>query len=182
MRIVFCDTETSDLPDRNPNAEIISYTICPWVDGVRGEMRTVHVYPVGPVHPEAQRVNGYTPELWASRGAVRSFDWHDLSNFREALDSAIVGGHNTGFDTGMIETVFARLKTARPDWNYRKVDTQAMAMGLVAIGVLKKAGLADVAAHFGIVNQAPHTSYGDVDCTINVFEALLGVYLKGYGF
>jgi len=182
VRIVFIDTETSDLPDRNPNAEIIAYTIQPWVDGVRGTAQTVHLFPRGPVAPEAQRVNGYTEALWHYRGAVRAFDDTDLAFLRQALDNAIVGGHNTGFDTNMIELEFARRRTAKPDWNYRKVDTQAMAMGLVGIGVIQKAGLVDMAKHFGIPHTNAHTSFGDVETTILVWEKFLEINLKAYGF
>jgi DNA polymerase III alpha subunit (gram-positive type) len=182
LRIVFFDTETSNLPERNPNAEIIAYTTRVWVDGNVGEPRTIHTFPYGEVHPEAAKINGYTPEEWTRRGAVRQFDWHDVTNLREALgNDAIIGGHNTGFDTDMVCRMFARANLSPPKWNYRKVDTQAMAQALVAIGAIKSASLVNVANYIGCDISGAHTSEGDVNMTIAVWEWFVGHALTSVG-
>lgn len=180
MHINFFDTETSDTLDKNPNAEIIAYSCQSWVNGVRGPMQTVHLLPRGPVSEGAAKVNGYTPEEWARRGAIRHFDWQDATNLQNMLDGQIVGGHNTKFDLDMVAATFKRANIKRPDWNYRVVDTQANAQLLVGLGVLKSARLTEVAAYFGINTNQAHTSAGDVDITIQVWECLCHLVLDGF--
>jgi DNA polymerase III alpha subunit (gram-positive type) len=170
MRITFFDTETSDLPERNPAAEIIAYTTQVWDSGVAQPAQTVYLLPTGPVAPEAAKVNGYTPEEWQRRGAVRSFSWEDATNLQQALHDQIVGGHNVGFDLDMVARTFARAGAAGPKPNYRKVDTQPMAQSLVALGLIQSASLVNVAKYFGVDVGAAHTSDGDVTMTIKVFE------------
>lgn len=174
MRVVFVDCETGHLDPQLGN--ILSYTIQAWADGLTGPAQTVYLLPTLPVDPGAAKVNGYTPEEWARRGATRHFDWNDRQ-ILTALDGAIVGGHNVKFDLGFIEAECRRLQVAVPSWNHRNIDTQALSMPLVAMGVIKSASLKDVAAFLGLPSHDAHTSEGDVRNTIAVWEWHLGIYL-----
>lgn len=186
MRIIFIDTETTGLnPHRNeidPTLGncILSYTIQAWTDGVLGPAQTIHLLPTCPVEPGAAKVNGYSPEEWARRGATRSFGWEDCTNLN-VLHDAIVGGHNVPFDLDFVAAEFARGKVASPKWNHRKVDTQALSMPLVALGAIKSAALAHVAAYWGIDHSQAHTSAGDVTTTIQVWERYVDLYLRAAG-
>ncbi len=179
MRIRFFDTETSDLPSRNPNAEIIAYTTQIWDNGVVQPPQTIHLLPRGPVADEAAKVNGYTPQEWARRGAVRHFDWQDVTNLQNALHDQTVGGHNTEFDLNMVKITFERANIALPKWNYQIVDTQRQAASLVALGLIAKQSLVNVAKYFGIDTSKAHSSEGDVAMTIAVFEAFALLMLDG---
>lgn len=179
MRIRFFDTETSDLPSRNPNAEIIAYTTQLWDNGVTSEAQTIHLLPTGPVAEEAAKVNGYTPEEWARRGAVRSFGWEDVTNLNNALHDQIVGGHNIEFDLDMVRRTFDRAKMAAPKPNYQLIDTQRQAAALVALNLITKASLVPACQYFGIDTSGAHTSAGDVTMTIKLFEAFALLSLDG---
>lgn len=174
VRIVFLDTETGGLDPKTAN--ILSYTLQIWVDGVRTAPQTTYLIPTLPVDPDAARVNGYSPEEWARRGADHSFDWNDLQRLMILKDS-IPGGHNTKFDLAFIDEECKRLQVMTPKWHYQIVDTQALSMALLGIGACQSPSLSKVCKDLGIPNVGAHTSDADVRMTIDLWEWHLGVYL-----
>jgi len=179
MRIVWFDTETSDLPERNPNAEIIAYTTRVWDNGILSEPHTVHLWPCGKVAEEAAKVNGYNPGEWLRRGAERTFDMTDAEYLARTLHDQIVGGHNTNFDLDMVNRTFIRAGMQPPKPNFRKVDTQPCAQLLVSLGLIASASLVNAAKFFGIDPGAAHTSEGDVNMTIQVWERFRNLIVSG---
>jgi DNA polymerase III alpha subunit (gram-positive type) len=179
MRITWIDTETTDVPERNPNCEIIAYCLQVWDNGQLFPMTTVYLLPTGPVAEEAAKVNGYTPQEWQRRGAVRPFDMSDAQFLVGAMSDQIIGGHNTAFDVDMIQRTLKRGGLAPLKINYRKVDTQAQAQALVSLGLIQTASLVNVAKYFGIDTTNAHTADTDVTNTIKVWEAFQDLMVSG---
>lgn len=187
MRIVFCDTETTGLdPDEG---EIIEYTFAEWEDGVRGRTVTRKVRPEGPVPESASRINGYTPEKWEAAGALpwSGADFDTLFSFIPSTQvgvrpsgRVVVGGHNTNFDLRFFGGQLRRKGWMLPlDHSHRIVDTMTGAATLLALGEIKSAALVSVAQYFGIDTSLAHSSAGDVEMTIRVFEEQIRLTLDG---
>lgn len=98
------DTETSGT--RPSLHELLSVAIVPsWT--TRAAI-VVYVTPTKPVDSEAARINGYTPELWAQRGAMSLPVAMDIvaESFKllyEQRPRAVIVAHNSGFDRGFLE-------------------------------------------------------------------------------
>lgn len=175
-RIVFCDTETTDLSAERGG--LISMALRVWNDGEITARYDRLIVPWGgaTITPEACRVNGYHPADWAAKGAT-PLDAAWLADMHKWLAGAIVGGSNVPFDKGFIAAECLRLGGQPPRWSHRNADTSAMAFPLYAAGIVENTGLAALAAHFGIAHEKPHDAGSDVDTTVAVFEALCDLYL-----
>jgi DNA polymerase III epsilon subunit-like protein len=179
--VIFIDTETTDLdPEKG---EIIEYTFAEWIDGVRGRHLTRKVMPVGPVSPKAAEINGYTREAWEAAGAQpwSSEDNGNVFNFIPAKEEGtrgegrvIVGGHNTRFDLDFLNWQIKKQGHRQAlDYSHRLIDTMTGAAPLMGLGELTSVSLVNVARYFGIDTSLAHSSAGDVEMTIQVWEYLL---------
>lgn len=171
-RLFWLDCETTGLdPEQN---EIISICLATHEAQPEGPPLPVvfakYFLPIGPVSPEAARVNGYSPERWAELGA-EPWSLEDLRTIKHMVEGKIPAGHNVAFDLGFLTSYFRRAGRDVPGWSHRKLDTQAMAMPLYLAGEIKSAALAACAEHFGLGVQ-DHTSAGDVTMTIALFGKL----------
>ncbi len=110
QRIISIDTETSDTL-KNPKAEIISIGLCLLSSDLSTIQSQLELYivPQGPVSPEAAAINGYTPELWAERGAVEPHlaaclikSWLRNTIIEYAVQLVPLA-HNAAFDKSMLE-------------------------------------------------------------------------------
>lgn len=185
--IIFIDTETTGL---DPDAgEIIEYTFAEWDAGVRGRVVTRKVRPVGPVPDSAARINGYTPEKWEEAGAL-PWGGADLDTLFSFIPSAVagvkpkgivrVGGHNTNFDLHFFGAQLRRQGWDLPlDHSHRIVDTMTAAAPLLDIGEVTSVTLVSLARYFGIDTSLAHSSAGDVEMTIRVYEEQIRLTLDG---
>lgn len=173
-RIVFCDTETTDLSAERGG--LVSMALRVWNDGDITARYDRLIIPWGgaTITPEACRVNGYHPADWAAKGAT-PLDAAWLADMHKWLAGAIVGGSNVPFDKGFIAAECVRLGGQPPRFDRREVDLTKMAMPLFVTGLIDGVGLAALAAHFGIAHEKPHDAGSDT--TVAVFEALCDLYL-----
>ena len=187
-RIIFFDTETTGILSRYPEAEIIEYTFQVWEDGVRGDFVTKKVKPGLPVPEEAARINGYTEEAWAGAQPWGVEDWENVRRFFPSCEAnvkpkgiVVPGGHNVDFDIDMLNNQIRRFHGLHLplDLSYRKVDTCRMAIALFELGEITSASLVNVARYFGIDTSLAHSSAGDVEMTIQVWEQFLLVLDSG---
>jgi DNA polymerase III epsilon subunit-like protein len=175
MRVVFFDTETTGLIDKNPEAEIVEYAGATWDDGnVTGEFHR-YVLPKNGCPEGAAKVNGYDEALWKSRSA-RPFVAADRLNLAQRLDGMMLGGSNPGFDKAMIRAECARLELPPPDWSYKHLDLGAFGLLLQLEGEVANAKLETLAAYFGLPHEA-HTAMGDVKASIGVWEACFARFM-----
>lgn len=176
MRIVFFDTETTGLIDKNPKAEIVEYAGATWDDGdVSGEFHR-YVIPVFGCPAEAAAINGYDEAKWRGAGA-ETFKVPHATELRQRLDGMMIGGSNPDFDKKMIRASCERLGQPVPDWSYKHLDLGAYGLLLQLAGEIVNAKLETLAAYFGIPHEA-HTAMGDVKASIGVWEAIHDRFLR----
>jgi DNA polymerase III epsilon subunit-like protein len=110
-----------------------------------GEEYSAYVLPVegALIEEEAARVNGYTPELWAARGArdaltvaLEFAGWLDWVRGKHGLDhwGFAAVAHNAGFDKGFLEWL-QRITGCDFGFNYRWECSQSLLGALIRAGV-----------------------------------------------
>lgn len=191
MKIIFFDTETTGLDPQTD--EIISYAFGIWEDGETTYTNTVYLTPTVPVSEGAARVNGYTPELWASRGAkpFSKEHYHDWvyylqgPNCRKPIGNSsaqsehlskvdAIGGSNVlGFDLAFVKAACARFGLTPPKWPHRICELNALGFPLWVTGKSRGAGLGHLAQYFNISDKDAHSAEGDVKMSVLVWEKFL---------
>jgi DNA polymerase III epsilon subunit-like protein len=172
VKIAFIDVETTGLdPERD---EIVDLCVRLWEDGKRGESYSKCFLAHGPISPEAQKVNGYDPEKWWKKNAVY-LTAEELSKALELVNQAeYLGGAATAFDRGFLHAACDRLRLPRPKISHRLIDVQSLAVPFFFLGQVKSLSLGAIDQGLcGGNGKVPHNAPGDVDITINVFEALV---------
>jgi DNA polymerase III epsilon subunit-like protein len=176
MRVVFFDTESTGLIDKNPDAEIVEYAGATWDDGeVTGEFHRF-VLPKNGCPDEAAKINGFDEAKWRA-ACARQFCGDDVVNLSQRLDGMMLGGSNPDFDKKMIRAECARLKLAPPDWSYKHLDLGTFGLLLQLEGAIANAKLETLADYFGIPHEK-HTAMGDVKASIKVWEACHERFLR----
>jgi DNA polymerase III alpha subunit (gram-positive type) len=174
--IAFKDHETSGLDPAT--GESIELFVKIW-DSAGGPShgRTWHRLwmPQGEVSLGAAKVNGFTREAWAARGArpLEPSDMFDLDAFLAESGATMFGGAATQFDVGFTKQQFRRARVEPHYMNkmsHRQVDVQSLGIPFVLAGKVRSVSLADLCKLFGVVNSAAHSAQGDVEATIAVFE------------
>lgn len=177
FRCVFLDTETTGL---DPAVDrIVSYSLRAWSlqDGP-GPAVSALVLPVGVhVSPEVRAINGFDEATWIARGATHFQESHAWQIAYHLTDGCILAGSNPQFDRRFLEAEFARIGWAFPKVSPRMIDTNSLAAPLLVIGHIRGTGLSSLCDYFSIPTPNRHTAHGDVDASIEVFEALLAAYL-----
>lgn len=178
------DTETTGL-DPNTGDEIISLAymlldenfVC-----AKKEQWFVNPSPGTVVSPEAARINGYTPELWASRNAIEQDDlivklislWST-----HGVRRAYPLGQNVGFDVNFLEALGRRnaafAAAQKQALAYHKVDTLSIAVSLdVAHAVSDmRYNLTALAERWEVPLTNAHDSLADLEATVEVFLKLV---------
>lgn len=169
MRIVFFDTETTGLLDKNPHAEIIEYAGATWDNGeVSGEFHKL-VWPRHGCPDEAAKINGFDAARWSAEGAI-AFNAGHARELAQRLDGMMIGGSNPAFDKAMMRAECSRQKLIAPDLSYKHLDLGAFGLLLQLEGEIENARLETLAEYFGIPHEK-HTAMGDVRAAIGVWEA-----------
>ncbi len=171
--LIVLDTETTGLVAGECQViEVYALRVQDGQPGVDELHRLVLLEPGARVDATALAVNGMDPY-----SAEHLRDAVSLHQVIEELDAWIGNGativaHNASFDRRMLEADARRvgLELCRAKWFCTKLWAQALQRrgAMPAIG----ARLADLCAHFGIVQADAHRAKGDVEATLAVFDAL----------
>lgn len=121
------------------------------------------VIPSVPMHPEAQKVNKYTPEKW-----VDALDLPEvLTNFHWVAKGAIAVGWNIDFDLRFITKAYKDLNWGEiPFKGYRCIDVGHL---LVPYRILNKMPGIDSTAQALLGRGVDHTGLGDCEITLDLF-------------
>jgi DNA polymerase III epsilon subunit-like protein len=179
LALIVVDTETGGLdPDQHCIIEIAAQTLLIGVGEVTlGADFYRRIKPDRPVSPEAARVNGYTPEGWASAddpalalGAFRTW----LSGQAQVHEKPTWCGCNPVFDLKFFNSDRKRHDVAEPaGLGYRLIDVQSMAVSLVYRGEISSVSLSALRKWAGCEGEQKHTALADVLDTCRVVGALL---------
>lgn len=132
-----------------------------------------YVLPRKPVDPEAAKINGYDPGLWAERGAVYIEDvLPDVDRF---LVGATPGGQNPDFDMRFLTAAYESANREMPKYDYHLVDVGMLAWPFVIAGILPGQGLRYSCEFFGLGKQV-HSAKDDIDKTIAVYMKIMSIY------
>lgn len=187
MRLVGIDCETTGLKPHGEIQEdgsvgtdqIIQYTLQVWDNGARASAQTIWLRPTVPVSDFIRKLTGYDEVQWDLHQA-RYPDWHEPAIWA-LLQDAIVLGSNPEFDLRFIGATCKALGFKAPKPSHRRVNLNSLGMQLVALGLVKGAGLQDLAKYFGVDMTGAHTSDGDVRIAFDVWEKFLDLNLKAIG-
>ncbi len=151
--IYFIDVETTGL---SHNDKIIEFCIVRYHNGYATSIQS-KVDPDGvPVHPQAQAVNGYSPEKW-SDAITQEEAYEKIRLFTQ--DRGVWIGHNVKFDLGFLSRLY---KDHGASLNARRtVDTYAIAFEhLVPMG-LKSLGFDEIRRFLGWKVHKHHSAFQD---------------------
>lgn len=123
--------------------------------------------------PEAAKINGYTPELWAERGAV--YIEEVLPEVDRFLVGATPGGQNPDFDMRFLTAAYESANREMPKYDYHLVDVGMLAWPFVIAGILPGQSLRYSCEFFGLGKQA-HSAKSDLDHTIGVYMKIMAIY------
>lgn len=139
------------------------------------------------VQPDAALVNGYTPALWAERGAVSQDAFfkqlrEDWRTYR--VSRAWPTGHNVSFDVNFLEARGRIDPTFREDMknalSYHMIDTISLAVPLDTAHKVRDARykLTNVCERWGIPLTNAHDAMADTEATAELLRRLIGA-LRG---
>lgn len=171
--LAFLDTETGGLePGRDPVIEVATILTDLELNEVGRFEAKIQLRPGDVVSPEAARLNGYDPDVWAREavpmGEYRAF----LSRHIPRGSVAVSIGHNVPFDRDMIDKGYFKPAGWFCPLSYHKVDTVGIAMALKLAGVIRCADvkLTSVSAALGIEHGKAHTAMADCLVAKEIFE------------
>lgn len=126
------------------------------------------------VHPEAARVNGYTPEAWATARSASTV----MAEFLSLLpDRFTLVCHNTPFDQGHLRRAISRLGLLLPGWTASSRDTKRMARTVLKTELaskrLESCSLMPLCDYFAISNTGAHGAMADCERTLELYRCLL---------
>jgi DNA polymerase-3 subunit epsilon len=184
MKLAILDHETTGFdPDYDESIELFIQIWTPEQGLVPAEQGGVFYrlwMPQGSCSEGAAKVNGYSREAWAARGArpLVVEDLYELNQWLTHHEPDMWAGAATAFDVAFLKGLYKRARASLPKMSHRMVDVQSLALPLLLSGELQSVSLASLASHFGITNPAQHTSQGDVATTAQVLESLCAKYLQ----
>ena len=178
--LVFVDTETTGLDARIH--EIIEIAVVrvrqDWSDGEKPVFTIVDEWSVK-AQPEnissadsaSLRINGYTVTGWEGATTIKNA----LDEFSEKTDGAIMVAHNVAFDTGFIDTNFAKYGIPNK-MHFHRLDTVSMAYAVLHdTPDVARYSLAELCKHFGIVNESAHSALSDARADFELFKKLMAL-------
>lgn len=175
--LFFFDTETGGLSEIDH--DIVEIAVCRMRHRIEENdllcIDTLHRYikPRKSVSPEAAKMNGYTPELWAERGAV--FIEEVLPDIDGLLAGATPAGQNPIFDMKFLTAAYASVDRSMPKFDYHLVDVSMLAWPFVIAGLLPGQSLRYSCEFFNLGEQI-HSAKDDIDKTIAVYVAIMGLF------
>lgn len=176
--LVFVDIETTGLvPQKHEIIEIATLRVGQkWVEGQKPEFVEIEEWcvKVRPLRisdsdPQALKINGYTPDQWASAVSLSEA----LQIFSEKADGAIMVAHNVAFDAGFLDHHMSLLGISNK-MHYHRLDTVSMAYAVLhsAEGV-SRYSLGELCKYFGITNEKQHSAMGDTRADFELFKKLM---------
>lgn len=175
--IDFIDTETTGLPDKHPNYEIVEIAVVRWQDGERTERLHEYIWPKDgmPAETAAWNPTYYSDAEWQERGA-QPWDVECSEAIASLLDGCFIGGSNPDFDMKLIALECSRLNMPRPNWSHRTLNTSSLGYPLWVYEMISRTGLVELASYFGVRHDA-HTAIGDCHAAIGVWESFCDMYV-----
>lgn len=178
------DTETSGL-EPSEGAEILSYAYMVLDENLDVMVqRQRFFFPKGPVDPGASAVNGYTPELWASRGALRpeTLSVHIQYDLEKDVPHRVAPlGHNVAFDLKFFNAYGPRAEL-RKKLDYHGMDTMLLARALdQAFGQKGSYKLVELCKRLEVPLVGAHDSMQDITATVELYRCLVGRIRTGAG-
>lgn len=166
-RYIYLDTETGGLFPA-VHALLSIGAVAPNGDSFH-RFITVESQPGKSVDPEAVKVNGYTPEEWARRGALPlAVVIEDLREWLAGYPGLPIVAHHEGFDRGFLmeaERVTGVVMPHRDGWRCsQRLMLELMDLGLVPEGSARLDRLAELAG-VGIDRGAKHDALVDAMVT-----------------
>lgn len=137
-------------------------------------------------HGDALAINRY----FERRLYEQRLNWENTESRWDELWGMLadntLGGSNPAFDANMIIDGYTAALNAgyptgtrgksQPAWHHRLADLAAYSAAALQLPPTELVGLADVCAHLGVENKAPHTALGDARATAECFAVLMKVY------
>jgi exonuclease I len=171
--LAFLDTETGGLePGRDPVIEVATILTDLELNEVGRFCQKIQLRPGDVVSPEAARLNGYDPDVWA-REAVPMAEYRAfLSRNIPRGSVAVCVGHNVPFDRDMIDKGYYKPTGLFCPLSYHKVDTVGLAMALKLAGVIntQDVKLTSVSRALKIEHSQAHTALSDCLVAKEIFE------------
>lgn len=174
-RFAWLDTETTGLyPERGARVIEVAVVVTD-IDLVpirNGEYVTKIQLPAedwANAQPDALRVNGYTPELWAGAPMTSEEVWRPV---QQLTNGAVLAGQNLPFDESMIIAEFDRYGM-KPTWNRRRLEMMTFTSMIGEFLGLPKRGLHDVYDALGGPPLPPHQARADIQRCHYVYRLFL---------
>lgn len=177
MKLLFLKTSTSGLdPVRD---EPIELALASWVDG-----RVVGTYyqkfaPLGPVAPEAARVNHYSPTRWATAPRLTAAEVEKFAPMFDGADA--LAGFAVPFHSRFLAESFARLRTG-PLLPGRIVDVATLAFPFLLAGKLQEPPSLWSLSRVMKFGEPGTNAAEDLAKTVAIFERLIGTYGAAFGY
>lgn len=176
--IVAIDTETGGLvPGYHALLQLAA------VPSWDAEPFCIYIWPSGlEVAPEAARKNGYSPERWEERGAVRLPDalellWDWLQKAPVPVHHLLPLAHNAGFDRSFLDASYAYVGRKNP-LGHRWRCSQAALAYLQDAGVLNPSSLSldALAGLCGLQREGKeHNALEDARLCLSAYHWLIGL-------
>jgi DNA polymerase III epsilon subunit-like protein len=134
------------------------------------------------VDPEAAELNGYSPALWADRGAVSQEQLKEKLMFlweTHDMQRALPLGQNISFDVNFLDALAHKdeefAKAYKRAIGYHKLDIIALGVTLDQAHRVTKAfyRLADLCERWGVTLTNAHDSLADLEATVACFAKYL---------
>ena len=138
--------------------------------------RQLQSRPGDAVSPEAARINGYDPAVWAKEAKP----WTDYQLFLAKHipygSVAIPVGHNVGFDRDMLDLGYFKKSGSFFPLSYHKVDTVGLACALRTAGHIRceNLKLQTVAMALGFECEFVHQAMADCELSRQVYQYVVG--------
>lgn len=121
--------------------------------------------------PEALKISHYSEEEWRDAMDLETA----LKIFLEKTANTILVGHNLIFDWFYITKALAEYNL-QPTFYYKSLDTFSLGwQKLRQLPNLQHISLSEMARHFDIVQEMPHSALDDARTTYKVFLKLLEI-------
>ncbi len=174
----FVDTETTDIIDRNPDAEITEIAIVTWSSDEGKTNELLHAplrIKKAPPADITKHNKSWDPAVNLAQ-ETDSWQIAHSKEIAEMLKGAYICGSNPEFDKRMIAAECFRTGQPKPDWHWRGVNTASLGMMLWVMGDTPGCGLGHLTQFFGIEHKA-HTALGDCYAAIAVWEAFFDLFI-----
>lgn len=176
QKLFFVDVETTDLPENDPDAEVIEIAsavldLITWEVSAEWTTLVKHSRPMGAF--TAQHFGGvdFSRALDPSNAVETMID-------RWRASGGAWSGQNPIFDLGFLRPLAASCGfpwPKSPEVDYHRFDVASMMLPRVLAGEVESVSLRATRGWAGITGEQSHRAAGDVSDTIQVFKRIMGV-------